>query len=516
MTNNNNVLAAIDIGTNSFHLIVVRVLSNGSFEIIDREKEVIRLGEGSTTDIKHITPAAIDRAIATLKNFKGIADSYNAEIRAVATSAVRESMNKQEFTDRVQRETGIVVEVVSGIEEARLIYLGIIKAVPCYDDKVLCVDIGGGSTEFIVGEKGKILSSISFKIGAVRLTNRFFPDAKITKQGIEDCRNWAAGVINTAVRKLGTYNYKYCIGSSGTIQSIALMAQTRRKGEVPEDKLLNNFRFTADELKAVEKEILSAKTVSDRKKIAGLESKRADIIPAGIIILSQIFKDFNLDDMVVSEYAMREGIVIDTIQKAETLEAEPSLTDIRMESVRNLANNSKYDQEHCEHVTKLALQIYDQLNDLHQLESDCREYLEAASLLHDIGYHIAHSRHHRHSMYMIRNSELLGFNENEIHIIANVARYHRKSHPKNRHEDFAALPDKSKEIVRKLSAILRIADSLDRTHQRKINRIDVKVLNGVVNISPVSDNGMPDIEMWNFDRRKALFEEVFDKKIEIV
>ncbi len=177
-------LAAIDVGTNSFHLIVVKVKEDGNFEIIDREKEVIRLGEGSSGDIKVIKDEAVERAISTLKKFKGIADSHNAPVRAVATSAVREAQNKNEFIEKVLKQTGVEIEVVSGQEEARLIYLGALAAVPIYNKKALVIDIGGGSTEFIIGRRGDSKFSISLKIGAVRLTQKFFPKNEITKVGI--------------------------------------------------------------------------------------------------------------------------------------------------------------------------------------------------------------------------------------------------------------------------------------------------------------------------------------------
>lgn len=423
-------LAAIDIGTNSFHLIVVEVKENGSFEIVDREKEVIRLSEGSSGDIKLIKPEAVERAIVTLKRFKGIADSHSAKIRAVATSAVRESLNKIEFLKDVYYKTGIEIEVVSGIEEARLIYLGMLKAVPIYDKKVLCIDIGGGSTEFIIGEKGKILFSISLKLGAVRLSQKFFPDYKLTKDNINECRHWIDGEIFPVIRELKNHKIEHFIGSSGTIMSVGLMISALKKETFKENMILNNYEFFKDEFTAIENEVLNNRTLKQRAKIKGLDEKRADIIPSGILILSEIINHFQIPSMIISGYALREGIVIDTIQKNDENYDEQGLTNIRLESVKNLAESCRFDKEHCEHVAELALQLFDQLYELHNLGHKEREYLDAASKLHDIGYHISHSQHHRHSMYIISNSELLGFNENEINIIANVARYHRKSHPK--------------------------------------------------------------------------------------
>ena len=507
-------LAAIDIGTNSFHLIVVGVKEDGNFEIIDREKEVIRLGEGSGGDIKTIKPEAFKRAFDALKRFKGIADSHNASLRAVATSAVREAHNRDDFMEQVFTRSGINIEVISGIEEARLIYLGILKAVPVYDKKILAVDIGGGSTEFLVGKKGEPVFSISMKVGAVRLTQKFFPDFRVTKTRIQDCRNWVEGELFQTANNIKKTNFQLCVGSSGTIMSAGLIINASKNHSSSGNGILNNFVFTKKELADIEDEILSRKTAEKRKKIPGIDYKRADIIPAGIIILSTIFKLFDLHKITISGYALREGIIIDTLQKHHEDFSKPGFENIRRHSINNLSRSFRNDTSHGKHVAKLSLQLFDQTKELHQLGDECREYLEAAAILHDVGYHISHASHHRHSFYIIRNSELLGFNENEINIIAHTARYHRKSHPKSGHQEFKALPSDIQMIIKKLAAILRIADSFDRTHRKLVSGLDVTIKNKNVEIQlHCSSKIKPDIELWNLDRRKGLFEEVFDKKV---
>lgn len=517
MEQKNNHIAAIDVGTNSFHLIVVKVKDDGNFEIVDREKEVIRLGEGSPGSIKQIKPEAMTRAISTLKRFKGIADSHNANLRAVATSAVRESYNKNEFLQKVFEKTGIDLEIISGYEEARLIYLGVLRAVPIFNKKSLVIDIGGGSTEFLIGYKGSTNFSVSMKIGAVRLTEKFFPDYEVTPSRIEECRRWVEGEIFPVVNAIKKTGFSVCVGSSGTIMSTGLMIQSMRKGKTPATAILNNYEFSKKEVRKVEEEILSKKTVDKRLKIPGLDEKRADIIPAGIIILSTIFEQLELETMTISGYALREGIILDTLQKNHADLSLPNLSDIRNESIKHLAQSCNYDQAHCRHVAKLTLQLFDQLKDLHGLDEECREFIYAASILHDIGYHISHTNHHQHSYYIIRHSEMLGFNENEISIIAHVARYHRKSLPKTRHEDFSELPERTQNIIRKLAAILRVADGFDRTHKRLVKSIKTKVVDGCVELHLECEKGIvPEIELWNLERRKELFEEVYQKKIKAI
>jgi len=222
-----------------------------------------------------------------------------------------------------------------------------------------------------------------------------------------------------------------------------------------------------------------------------------------------------LQSLVISGFALREGIVIDSIQKLNPKLIDSKVKNVRKESILSLAANCRYDQKHCKHVSKLAVKIFDQLKFFHNLDENCREYLESAALLHDIGYHIAHSKHHRHSQYIIQNSELLGFNENEIQIIANIARYHRKSHPKSRHPQYEELDQLSKTIVNKLSAILRLADSLDRTHQGIVNNIELKVYDQRLDILLTGLKVLPEIESWSFNRRKSLFEEIFNTKVKL-
>lgn len=514
MESSSHNLAAIDIGTNSFHLIVVHIKEDGNFEIVDREKEVIRLGEGSPGDIKVIKPEAFNRALDALKRFKGIADSHSASMRAVATSAVRESKNRDDFIKQVFEKTGISIEIISGVEEARLIYLGILKAVPVYDKKILAVDIGGGSTEFLVGKKGEPVFSVSMKIGAVRMTQKFFPDFYVSKTRIQKCRDWVEGELYQTATNIMKTNFQFGVGSSGTIMSAGLMINAFRNKSSSGNGILNNFVFSKEELSELEAEVLSRKTVQKRKKIPGIDDKRADILPAGIIILSTIFKLFDLPKIVISGYALREGIIIDTLQKHHEDLSKPGFENIRKQSINNLSRSFRNDASHGKHVAKLSLQLFDQIKELHKLGDECREYLEAAAILHDVGYHIAHASHHRHSFYIIRNSELLGFNENEINIIAHTARYHRKSHPKSGHQEFKALPSYLQMIIKKLAAILRIADSFDRTHRKLVSGLKTIVNNNSVEIQLHSSSKVkPDIELWNLERRKGLFEDVFKKKV---
>ncbi|MCI0707269.1 MAG: Ppx/GppA family phosphatase [Ignavibacteriae bacterium] len=501
-------LAAIDIGTNSLHLVVAQIdPKSGKFLILDREKEAVRLGSGAT-DMKTIAPDAMNCGIQTLVRFKAIAEANRATVRAVATSAVREALNQHEFVKRAKSEADISVEVISGTEESRLIYLGVLQALPVYDKRILLIDIGGGSTEFLVGEKRKVLFANSLKLGAIRLTQRFFSDGRSNGKQVKECRKYIRGMINPVVREIGKLKPKTTTGSSGTIQSIARIVKSLR-GENERTKL-NNFTFTAEELHDVVEMLLRAETPRQRNDIPGLDQSRSDIIVGGALILEQAMEDLHLRSITVSEYALREGVILDTIEKNSTIDPHKHLSELRYHNVLHLAERFAYERSHSHHVAKLALGIFDQIPKLHELGMREREFLEAAALLHEVGFFISHAQHHRHSYYLIRNAELFGFTDNEKEIIANIARYHRKSHPKPKHDGFSQLSNTEQQVVRKLASILRIADGLDRTHSSSVKDVRCRLTRGVLHITlRRSKRSTVDLELWGADRKKELFEQTY-------
>lgn len=310
---NKNIIASIDIGTNSFHLIIVKVKKNGSFKVLDKDRIVLRLGSEQGEGLSIISENEIKKAIKILKNFSKLAKYHNAVIRAVATSAVREAKNKKEFIKKVLEKTSINIEVIDGKKEAKIIFTGIRKAIPVENKKVLCIDIGGGSTEFIYSKKGKVIFAESIKIGAVRLSKMFFPDYIITDEAILSCKDYVFKQITS--NKFINFNVDidFAAGASGTIDSVFFITQFKKYGKVV-DKI-NGYEYSWKELEKVYDLIMKLKTREDRITVSGLEAKRADIIPAGLIILKTIFEIFNIKKLKISEFALREGIVIDTYKK---------------------------------------------------------------------------------------------------------------------------------------------------------------------------------------------------------
>lgn len=506
-------LAAIDIGTNSFHLVVARTKSAIAFEIIAREKEVVRLGSGSG-DMKVLAADAIDRGIEALARFRQIAQIADAPIRAIATSAVREADNRDEFLRRARDEAGIDVEVVSGVEEARLIHLGVLQDVPVADVRLLLMDIGGGSTEFVVGDGTEMLDARSLKLGAIRLTDRFFAEEPITSSSVKNCRNHVRAYLGPVVRAVRQYGFDAAIGSSGTILSVAEMARQRR-GE--SGRMVSNATFTRKELGKVVDALLAAGTAKQRLKVPGLDARRADIIVGGAVLLAETFDALGIEEMTVSDYALREGLVLDTLQRrsqSSTLIGEGT-ADIRSRSVRRLSGLCPEEREHAEQSCRLALELFDQTVAIHGLGSEARELLAAAALLSNVGIAVSHDRHHLHSYYVIRNSEhLRGFTEREVELIAQVARYHRKSVPKAKHEAFSALSPPDQRLVRVLAGILRVAIALDRTHERLVTGLTAESSPGGVVVRLAVD-GDPSLELYTAEERKGLLESALDTQIRL-
>jgi exopolyphosphatase / guanosine-5'-triphosphate,3'-diphosphate pyrophosphatase len=514
-------LAAIDIGTNSFHMVVARVGSApdegaGSFEVIAREKEMVRLGSGSG-DMKRLAPDAIDRGVAALTRMARIAAIHDADLHAVATSAVREAENAHEFLDRARREAGVEVDVISGVEEARLIHLGVLQAVPVFDRRLVLVDIGGGSTEILVGERGETLTAGSLKLGAIRLTRRFFRTDRLHPGAVESCRRAIRSTLAPMEREVARTGFDVAVVSSGTAEAVVAMAIARR-GE-PTPRTYNNASVTAEEISAVVGALVAAETVDGRRRLPGMDAGRADIILGGALILDEVVHRLGAEEVVFSDYALREGALLDALarRRGATLH---HLRDLRRRSVVSLASTMDDEPEHSERTAALALELFDATARWHGLDDAWRELLEAAALLANVGQAVSHSEHHKHSYYVIRHSDrLAGFTDHEVELIALVARYHRKSAPKLKHVEFARLRDEDREAVSTLAGILRVAIALDRSHAGPVDHVRVVSANGAgpLQVQVVGRPGADlSLELHTGAERKDLLERMLGHRIDVV
>jgi exopolyphosphatase/guanosine-5'-triphosphate,3'-diphosphate pyrophosphatase len=507
-------IAAVDVGTNSLHLVVARTTDGDRFEVLTREKEMVRLGSGST-DMKELAPEAVDRAVEALARFRKIADSHGAPMRAVATSAVREAENRKDLLRRARKEADVEIEVVSGVEEARLIHLGVLQALELYDRRLMLCDIGGGSTELLIGEQGEALASVSFKLGAVRLTNRFFANGTLHPSAVDSCRRHIQGVLASFDRSVDEHGFDVAVGSSGTIEQVYRLA----RGLAGDDPLrtLNAAVLTRKQVATVTEELIRARGDGTTDALVDLDPKRADIILAGALVLEGVVKRFGIKEMVLSEYALREGVFLDTIARRRG-GSLPHLRDVALRSAIDLMAACDEDPVHSEHVARLALELFDATAERHGLGADARALLEAGALLANVGLVISHGKHHKHSYYLIRNSDrLVGFTDQEIEVVAQIARYHRKSAPKASHPEWAMLDADDQRTVLVAAAVLRVAIGLDRSHRQLVTGVQVVERKGalVVVVEPADPEADLSLELYAAVERSGLLAEVLDRPITV-
>lgn len=484
--------------------MVAEVADDGSFRIVTREREPVRLGSGGG-DMKHLSDDAIDRGIASLTRFRHIAEQWDAEITAMATSAVREAVNREDFVRRARTEANVEVEVISGTEEARLIHLGVLQSVAVDDSRHLVVDLGGGSTEFIVGEQARPLLLRSLKLGAIRLTDRFFPGGTVDDAGIEACRHYIRGFLSTTILEIGALAPSIAIASSGTAETLASLAGSEE-------------HLDAEKLSELTRRILAAKDPKTRLADLDIDERRSDIIVGGAVLLEEITSAAGIERWEIADLALRAGIVFDLINRDRVGDGLHRLTDLRRQSVLTVAERFEEDIDHAEHTTDLALELFDAIDELHGLSEDDRDLLEAAGLLHDIGLYIAHSAHHRHSYYLVRHAEqLAGFTDHQTELIAQIARYHRKSAPKPKHPEWASLESEDQNRVKTMAAILRIAIGLDRGDRTVIQRVEARWTKRKLTVIARTRTGTDaGLEAYSANARASLLAEVVGKRVEVI
>jgi exopolyphosphatase/guanosine-5'-triphosphate,3'-diphosphate pyrophosphatase len=463
----------------------------------------------------------MDRAIACIRKFRLRADTYGAqELLAVATSAVREATNRHEFLARVADEAGVHVELLSGVEEARLIALAVsVEQRARVKQRALIIDIGGGSTELAVTRNGEPAALMSLKLGAVRLTEQFITSDPISDKQLRRLRSELREVITPRAPEIQAVGFDVCYGTSGTITALSSMMMRRRleaaHGRPGHPQIEAPLRL--DDLSALNRE-LAALPVGERGKIPGLNPARAEIIVAGGQLLEAILESVGVTELTACNWALREGIIIAQLARRaaplatllSSLERDPSLR-----GTMALAERYQADLKHARRVAHLSQQLFDALRPLHLLGGEHRRLLTAAALLHDIGYFISHTSHNKHSGYLIQHSELIGFTASEVALIANVARYHRTSLPKAKHPYYAALPPGDREIVRKLAALLRIADALDHDHAGRVRNLSCEISDTAVHLT-IHCSRENDTLRWRVEERSNLFAEVFGRRIELM
>ena len=515
------ILAAIDIGTNSVHMVVVAIEpSLPAFTIIAREKDTVRLGDRDRKTGK-LTLVAMERAIAALKRCHDLAISLQADqIIAVATSATREAANGDEFLALIEKEVGISVNLISGQEEARRIYLGVVSGMDFQNQAHIIIDIGGGSTELILADSQEIRFLSSTKIGAVRLTQDFITTDPITPTELAYLRAYTRGMLERAGSEIKHHlqlgEVPRLVGTSGTIETLMTIHALEKLGEIPNP--LNGYQLTRKDVKELVKRFATL-DYHQRLAILGMSDKRAEIILAGSIVLLEAMTMLDVDKLVLCERALREGVIVDWMLTHGLIDNRLLYqSEIRQRSVLKIAKKYQVNLESAERIAAFSLSLFEQTQaQLHSWNQEAKDLLWAAAILHNSGLYVSHAAHHKHSYYLIRNGELLGYTEIELEVIANIARYHRKSKPKKRHDDFMKLTEYYQYMVRHLSAILRLAVALDRRQIGAIKKIECKYdpEYRTLHLHLFPNNAEDDcaLELWSLDYKKPVFEEEFGVKV---
>ena len=506
-------VAFMDIGTNSIRLLIVRVNPNHSTNVLIQLKQTVRLGEGEF-DAQILQPKAVDRAVSVTQQFASLIRSHGADdVIAVATAATREARNQREFVERLQEAAQLDVRVVSGQEEARLIYLGVSSGFHLEDKQAFVIDIGGGSTEVILGTQHEYRYLNSLRLGAIRLAAQFPAGAHgvISPHEYRSVVHFVQRHAVHTLREVRSHSVDLAIGSSGTIENLADVAMRRYANR----RLQRDDEITAPNLRETVR-ILGAMPLKERRRVPGLNPERADIVMAGAAILEAFMQALNLPAIRVSERGLREGLLMDYLIRHGHAPALQDLS-VRRRSVLELGRTCHFEEPHARTTAQLALMLFDSASSakLHPFGAWERELLEYAALLHRIGAFLTYNNYQAHTYYLIRNANLLGFDETEIAIIAATTLFHRKALPQREHSEFTNLERQAQKVVRILSLLLRLAESLDRSHAGNVRRAHfrVKGTSRVVLVIHAVLNCQ--IELWALKKHTAAFQKVLGRRLEM-
>src|SRR5499427_6139658 len=499
-------IAALDVGSNSFHLIVADVGTGGHINVLDRSKEMVRLGD-STLHHGVIPPEVFRRGLDALRALRRIADRHNVDaLNAVATSAVREAQNGGEFVRAARDEVGIEIRVVRGDEEARLIYLGARGSLDLGKRRVALFDLGGGSLEVILADAQELYYTASLKLGVIRLAETCPCSDPPTARERAQLAERARSLLDPVVARVRAMGFDFVAFTSGTASALASVLRADK------DNASGKSTITRKDIEALEQR-LGAMSMAARARLTGLDARRVDTIYAGAVVFRTALELAGADEATLCETALREGIIADYVASNRPgMLLVDEFPDLRRRTVMELARRCQFREDHGTHVARLALSIFDQTRRLHKLPAGDGELLEYAALLHDIGFYISPHRHHRHSAYLILNHAMTGFSRGEVKIMSLVARHHRKVEPRRGRGLMRLLSKGDRRRVRYLAAILRVADALDRTHARLVRAVRCSVSPRTVEVR-IDADGDPELEIWAARRKGDLFEELCGRKL---
>jgi exopolyphosphatase / guanosine-5'-triphosphate,3'-diphosphate pyrophosphatase len=506
-------LAAIDIGTNSIHMIIVEAKNKDLFEVLMQEKEMVKLGEGVFAS-NVINERAFREGIATIGRYVQLADQFGVDhIITSATSATREAKNGRDFLDTVIAKVGLSPQLISGKEEAKLIFLAVRKAIELKGKQALVLDIGGGSTEVVTGDEKQVDFCKSMKLGVLRLLDFIGHQKPLSHEEISDLKSHVRKTAEKVMGGAREKGFDFVIGTSGTIRSLGEACLVKQGNPSPE-----SVNAECVSLSALEKlaEKLCGMSPEERGKVEGLSTNRSDAVHLGAVLLVELLKLAGVKEITLSDASLREGMILDFLERHDDmLVAEMEGKNVKEKSCLLLANRYEVNVEEKLHVARLALQIFDQLKDIHAQGIKERQLLYHASLIYDLGLFVKFQDYHKHSRYLILNSQLRGFTNEEVLLLGHLARYHRKAGPRKKHKKFRRLDKGQRSTLKLLAGILRIAVGLDKTKNQWVQHVYCVPSAHRIIIKAFSEE-TPDLEIWEAQRFSDTLAKVLHREIEII
>jgi exopolyphosphatase/guanosine-5'-triphosphate,3'-diphosphate pyrophosphatase len=502
--------AAIDIGSNSIRMEAAEVATGQPTRVLASDREVTRLGE-SVFRAGAVSEDAMAASCAVLARMAGLYRKLDVVgVRAVATSAIRDTKNQKDFLERASAAAGSPVEIISGREEARLIHLGVQGGWPQTGKRVLIVDIGGGSAEIVAAEDGRLKEAFSRPLGAVRLREIFLKNDPPSARELHQMHEYIREKLAPAVRRLRGRKWDRAIATSATASAVAsAVARVARSKREEIDRL----RVPTAEVRRLHAK-LSELGLAGRRKVTGIGPRRAEIIVPGAAVLLEFLQEFHLPAAYYSRAGVRDGIIADLAARNVGAELSRLSRDQRLE-VERLGRRYGVPLEHARQVASIANALFTGLAPLHQLPPASGKLLEAAAYLLDVGHFVSSTGHHKHSFYVVANSDLAGFTERERLLVANLCRYHRKSLPSPVHGAYQSLAPEERRMLLMTIPLLRLADNLDRGHEQRVSGVECRLRDGEVTVE-VRARGDIDLEQWGAERAGDAFRQVYNRTIRVV
>ena len=500
--------AAVDIGSNSVRLKIAR-LSNGRLRALHEDREVTRLGEGVFKN-GFLSPQAMSETVRVLRRFHRTVQRLGTDsVRVVATAALRDARNSHAFLEWVRSTTGWKVEIISGLEEARLIHLGLVSNVQVRSSSALLIDLGGGSCELTVSRKGHIETTSSLPLGAVRLTNEFLHQDPPRKSEVKRLRGFVAREVARISKRIIGARASVVIATSGTAAALAAAARHLQKGP----KTANVSRT---EMRRIAK-LMCRLPIAERQKIQGIGPRRAEIIAAGALVYAELLERCQLRGFRYSPLGLRDGLLAQMAAEYDrSTRSGKHLQSERWDSLLNAVAHYRVEMNHAKQVRESAMDLFASLKSVHRLPPEYEEWLSAAAMLYEVGDYVNRNGRHRHTYYIISNSEILGYTPEQRRIIAAIARYLGKSRPTLGDGPMKVLAEEDQKLVVKASVILRLARGLNLGRSGAVQSADIKVRDGIVHftLEPRKRTGV-DLEMWAIEKDRNYFREVFGRELSV-